>query len=631
MIGFSRCRSKVVATVLAIVFCATFPVQAQSPHEYVVRFRDGSVISMLLPDHSIQWQSVSDEGRITPLELPIAEVEQLELVLSPVTERVRNVRRLIDELGDKDYQVRENASRELLTQAGPFLSVIEASRGSLDPEVNWRLEVVYQTLRNVGDDPVSPSYDRLQLSPDTARQVSPGIAGNWQVVGTYRGFEIPLSRENVKSISRGPVPDVASLAEARMGERLDERDIGGLPEDRVHIDFDTNSKGEDLQRGTAINDEYVDRGVQLRTNIEGGFIGVFSYSVPGSLSKKNSAGGQWAKDGERDYKGITTVNFCVPGEAHVPAGVHYFGCFLSIVVKDGTLLRFFDGRGHLISEQLTDNSRDEQTDFVGFYSPIPIARVEIHPTAIDGNYAFDDFLFDSPQSLVVDEIQNRLTVVTQAGEKVEGTGWVIEQAGVKFSALTVGEMQVDYPRHEVAALIQHFYDSDASVNQTSLWGRTSNGSVLRLKAVDSALVPVLFAETRLGLEEFACLWNGYVFEPDKTLESLPAESQFPVRQIEEGVAPVKRLELKAQGWEIEEADGTVSDYTSEALPMIFVRAAPQVPPGQGRLLTVDEQLLVIDGNWISLVDWDASGVTLSLGEEKLVLGWDQVRYLRFPE
>jgi hypothetical protein len=32
-----------------------------------------------------------------------------------------------------------------------------------------------------------------------------------------------------------------------------------------------------------------------------------------------------------------------------------------------------------------------------------------------------------------------------------------------------------------------------------------------------------------------------------------------------------------------------------------------------------------------LVDWDASGVTLRLGEEPLVLRWNQVRYLRFPE
>ncbi len=618
-------------TFLAIVFSVAFHVHAQSPQEYVVRFRDGSVISMALPDHLIQWQSVSDEGRITPLALPLAEVEQLELVLSPVTERVRNVRSLIDELGHKDYQVREHASRELLSQAGPFLSVIEASRGSQDPEVNWRLEVVYQTLRNVGDAPVAPSYDRLQLSPETTRQVSPGIAGDWQVLGTYRGYEIPLSRENVKSISRGPVPDVAALAEARMGERLDERDIAGLPEDRVHIDFDTNSKGEDLERGTAINDEYVGRGVQLGTNIEDGFVGVFSYSVPGSLSKKNSAGGQWSKDGERDYKGITTIKFCVPGQPDVPAGVHYFGCFLSIVVKDGTLLRFFDGRGHLISEQLTDNSRDEQTDFVGFYSPIPIARVEIHPTVIDGNYAFDDLLFDPPESLVVDGVQSRLTVVTHAGEKVEGKGWAIERAGVKFSALTVGEIQAEYRRDEVAALIQHFYDSDTSANPTSLWGRASNGSVLRLTVVESALVPELSVATRLGIDEFTCLWSGYVFEPDKALESIPAESQFPLQQNEGRVESVNRLGLKTQGWEIEEADGTLSDYTSGTLPTVFVRPAPQIPPGQGRLLTVDEQLLVIDGSWISLVDWDASGVTLRLGEEPLVLRWNQVRYLRFPE
>jgi hypothetical protein len=631
VIEVTRFRLRVRFAVVAIVLSAVIPAWAQDTHQYFVRFRDGSVISMELPDHLIQWQSVSEDGRITPLALPISEVAQLELVLSPVTERVRTVRRLIDDLGNEDYQVRENASRELLSQAGPFLSVVEASRGSLDPEVSWRLEVVYQTLQGGLDQPETPSYDRLSLNPDSKLQVLPGIAGDWGVVGNYRGFEIPLSRENVKSISRGPTPDIASLAEARMGERLNEEDIDRLPEDHFHVDFDTNSKGEDIERGSVINNEFVGMGVQLSSTIENGFIGVFSYSVPGSLSGNNSAGGQWAKDSNQDYKGMTTVKFCVPGQPDVPAGVNYFGCYLSIVVKDGTLLRFFDGRGHLISEQLTDNSRDEQTDFVGFYSPVPIARVEIHPTVADKNYAFDDFLFDQPKSLVVDEVQNRLTVVTRLGEKVEGTGWSVDRSGVKYTDLTVGDLQVDYPRDQIAALIQHFYDSDASANTLALWGQTTHGSLLRLKAEGALLKSELAPETTFTIEDFTTLWSGYVFEPDQILESLPAEMKFPVRQIDEQLDSVKELELTARGFKIEGNDETIYDYDSESLPLVVIRPAPAVASNFGRLLTVDDQRLIIDGKRISLVDWDSDGIELKLGEQKLKLGWNQVRYLRFPD
>ena len=627
----TRFRLSVRFAIAAIVLSAVFPTRAQDTNAYVVRFRDGSVISMEIADHVIQWQSVSEDGRITPTSLPISEVEQLDLVLSPVTEKVRVVRSLIDNLGDEDYEVRENASRELLSQAGAFLSVVEASRGSLDPEVNWRLEVVYQALQGDLDKPATPSYDRLRLNPESTRQVAPGIAGDWSVVGTYRDYEIRLTRENVKSISVGPTPDVASLAEARTGERLNEQDIERLPEDHIHVDFDTNSKGEEIQRGTVINDEYVAKGIQLGTTIEGGFIGVFSYSVPGSLSENNSAGGQWSKDGEQDYKGVTTVKFCVPGQPEVPAGVHYFGCFLSIVVKDGTLLRFFDGRGHLISEQLTDNSRDEQADFVGFYSPVPIARVEIHPTLTDKNYAFDDFLFDQPQSLVVDEAQNRLTVVTRSGEKVEGTGWVIDKNGIEYSALTVGDLQVTYPRDEIAALIQHFYDSEAAANQPTLWGQTANGSLLRLETMDDSLTAELTPNTTFRIEDFSCLWSGYVFDQDKILKSLPAEVEFPVQAVDEKIESVKGLGLTEQGWRIEGPDGTLIDYDAGSLPLVILRPAPAIAPQLGRLLTVDEQLLVIDGQWVSLVDWDDTGVELKLGEQQLTLPWDQVRYLRFPD
>ena len=599
---------------------------------YVVEFRDGSVASIEIPDHIIEWQSVGVDGRITPQSLPFREVQELKLVLKPVTKRVRQVREWIDNLGNADYEVREAASRELMAKAGPYLSVVKASRGSQDPEVGWRLEVVYQTLIEAANEAAEPSYDVLNLTPSSSFEISSGDAGDWEMMGTFRGHPVRLSRENVACIRQGELPEARQLAQARVGERLSESDIGRFPENRQHLNFDVDSSGQEIARGTVIDDEYSDMGVRFSSTVEDGFVGIFSYPVRGGLTEKNSAGGQWAKDQSKDYTGISTISFCKPGDIQTPATVNYFGCFLAIVVKDGTILKFFDSQGRLISEQATDNSKEEQKDFVGFYSPTPIARVEIHPTAKDANYAFDDMLFDPPRPILEGEATNRLTVVTKSGERIEGRGWTIGENAVTLSELTLGVEQLEIPRDQIVAIMPQ-RDGGATVplTQESFWGLTSNGSLLRLSRNEGSFSLTLLPEIEKSPEDFSSVWVGLASEGRKQLGRLEGQVEVPAVYLEGKLSTVKEVRLSKESWNWVSDDGTAVVTPVDQTPLILFEQPSAANIETGQLVTVDDQILIIDSVGCTLEEWNGDRVVLRLGEKELRVPWDQVRSLRFPK
>ena len=599
---------------------------------YVVEFRDGSVASIEIPDHIIEWQSVGVDGRITPQSLPFREVQELKLVLKPVTKRVRQVREWIDNLGNADYEVREAASRELMAKAGPYLSVVKASRGSQDPEVGWRLEVVYQTLIEAANEAAEPSYDVLNLTPSSSFEISSGDAGDWEMMGTFRGHPVRLSRENVACIRQGELPEARQLAQARVGERLSESDIGRFPENRQHLNFDVDSSGQEIARGTVIDDEYSDMGVRFSSTVEDGFVGIFSYPVRGGLTEKNSAGGQWAKDQSKDYTGISTISFCKPGDIQTPATVNYFGCFLAIVVKDGTILKFFDSQGRLISEQATDNSKEEQKDFVGFYSPTPIARVEIHPTAKDANYAFDDMLFDPPRPILEGEATNRLTVVTKSGERIEGRGWTIGENAVTLSELTLGVEQLEIPREQIVAIMPQ-RDGGATVplTQESFWGLTSNGSLLRLSRNEGSFSLTLLPEIEKSPEDFSSVWVGLASEGRKQLGRLEGQVEVPAVYLEGKLSTVKEVRLSKESWNWVSDDGTAVVTPVDQTPLILFEQPSAANIETGQLVTVDDQILIIDSVGCTLEEWNGDRVVLRLGEKELRVPWDQVRSLRFPK
>ena len=599
---------------------------------YVVEFRDGSVASIEIPDHIIEWQSVAVDGRITPQSLPFREVQELKLVLKPVTKRVRQVREWIDNLGNADYEVREAASRELMAKAGPYLSVVKASRGSQDPEVGWRLEVVYQTLIEAANEAAEPSYDVLNLTPSSSFEISSGDAGDWEMMGTFRGHPVRLSRENVACIRQGELPEARQLAQARVGERLSESDIGRFPENRQHLNFDVDSSGQEIARGTVIDDEYSDMGVRFSSTVEDGFVGIFSYPVRGGLTEKNSAGGQWAKDQSKDYTGISTISFCKPGDIQTPATVNYFGCFLAIVVKDGTILKFFDSQGRLISEQATDNSKEEQKDFVGFYSPTPIARVEIHPTAKDANYAFDDMLFDPPRPILEGEATNRLTVVTKSGERIEGRGWTIGENAVTLSELTLGVEQLEIPRDQIVAIMPQ-RDGGATVplTQESFWGLMSNGSLLRLSRSEGSFSLTLLPEIEKSPEDFSSVWVGLASEGRKQLGRLEGQVEVPAVYLEGKLSTVKEVRLSKESWNWVSDDGTAVVTPVDQTPLILFEQPSAANIETGQLVTVEDQILIIDSVGCTLEEWNGDRVVLRLGEKELRVPWDQVRSLRFPK
>ena len=112
---------------------------------------------------------------------------------------------------------------------------------------------------------------------------------------------------------------------------------------------------------------------------------------------RGRSGGNCVANHEPLYQGALTIRFCQPGNAQVPAGVHYVG-FWTAYVDPGRHGRCGHRRpGRILGEALTVN---RGRDFLALKSERPIASIQVVPIEeIDEDFAIDDLCFDPPRTL----------------------------------------------------------------------------------------------------------------------------------------------------------------------------------------------------------------------------------------
>ena len=222
--------------------------------------------------------------------------------------------------------------------------------------------------------------------------------------------------------------------------------------------------------------------------------------------------------------------------------------------------------------------------------------------------------------------------MTKSGERIEGRGWTVGEATVTLFELTLGVERLEIPRDQIVAIMPQ-RDGGATVplTQESFWGWTSNGSLLRLSQTKGRFGLTALPEIEKTPEEFSSVWVGLASEGRKLISGLEGQINVPAVYFEGELSTVKEIRLSSDGWNWETEEGAAVVKPMEETPVIFFDQPWVANIDEGQLVTVDDQILIIDSVGCILEEWNGDQVVLKLEGKELRLAWEQVRSLRLPK
>ena len=106
---------------------------------------------------------------------------------------------------------------------------------------------------------------------------------------------------------------------------------------------------------------------------------------------------------------------------------------------------------------------------------------------------------------------------------------------------------------------------------------------------------------------------------------------MPSVYFEGELSTVKEIRLSNEGWNWKTEEGTAVFRPVNETPVIIFDQPSVASIDEGQLVTVDDQILIIDSVGCVLEEWNGDRVVLKLEGKELRVAWDQVRSLRFPK
>jgi hypothetical protein len=555
--------------------------------------------------------------------LPLSQIKQLRFVLTPATEQVAQVRRLLSRLGAASYQDREEAQKELLDRGARFLEIFRQTLPrTTDFEVRWRLKEIIETFEKRGDEPelLGNDYDELRLNGDQTSELH-GDVGNWTIETEYRGVKLTLTRANVLSLRNDTIrldllaePPVVSV------ERIPNDEDELFPAEVTRIDFDRGPRGEAIPAGTNISETYVPLGAIFSSSFKESYVAIEPYNVGGR------SGGRCAATHNPLYQGILTVRFCKPGNARIPAGVKCVGFWTSHIAPDGTALQAFDAGGRRLAEIKTVRS---QRDFLAIRTNIPIAYIRVVPDEdIDPDFAIDDLVFDTPKTLSEAGDPDHYSVVLRSGERLHSTSLEVQSDQLILKDLTIGIPEMRIPTDELAVLVPpHNMPPDVG-QEPRCFVRTADGSVFRARS-DGGLKLDRFAELPIDANRLVALWGAETILEEPAEDAWPAEGAVMIVGHDDYVR-LSQWKL-GDAWIEADFQGDPGSHTYANSPVVWFRKAEQREKESGLLrTTVGEEIVLGTPDGFSLKSWSLEGVTVARGDKDWMIGMGEVQSLLLP-
>ena len=382
--------------------------------EFQLSLSGGSVITVDVEKQMINWISVKENGDMSKKNIPMSDVKQLLLSRAPASKQVAQIRRYLSMLGGESYVDREKAEDKLSDPrvGGQFRTLIKiCAQEENSYEVRYRIKRVLDRLKGQDDQPTSNEFDQLTLKDGTVLE---GDAGDITINCDFRGNKSILKRKDLRLLSV-PVRIPELLAaneniEVRMFHSHEDVNAQGekVPhfyrDDQVMVDFNNAPNGSELKRQSEVTTTFVPFGLKLET-AQVGYIGISGYPfkfsplpVSGNSICVFETIGTYAKR----FKGVTELQFCLPNQAAVPAGVMEIGMFIARVNHSRDfILEAYNADGDLLAAV---ESTDKPCVFAGVKANEPITKVRILSNpylfrvdrAIDQDYGMDSICFSPP-------------------------------------------------------------------------------------------------------------------------------------------------------------------------------------------------------------------------------------------
>ena len=648
-------RAQLSSLLLALAVLIPAPVAAQQ-NLYEVQLRSGTVLRCEIEDLEFRWNDVATDGAVTSSRRKLSEVESLEFASETVTEQVANVKTLCDQLADRDFHRRRQAEEQLISEAGPFIEILQKQLADarVDSESRFRLARVLEKLDDRQARPQA-AYDVLVTGAGTTR----GDAPKFQLELTAHGQSLTLRREHlvrlVKSSAAAEVPTVGLGYQAldAPGERFFQ------PHQR-QVDFDKGKNGSVLESDARLEQLFAFNGALFQCEGEGNQVFTSDYTL--ESRSRGQSGVTFDKAYDTDgltprFKGVLRISFCNPGQPTTPATTQAVGAFLQVIRPARTIvLEAYNLDDECVGVCEAFNS----TSFTGIAAdqPIAYARVLTNKTLVakdvdlDNDFATDDLSYDPLQIQPLLPRPNRHVVATRNGDVIACSALEIQTEQVVLNGIEgLGDEQdltLTVSRKNIAS-ITFAADTRKPRDLTSAgFARLSDGSVIAIGQLSNA--GAIDFPQLAWVDQMACCWGRENSCRYPTAEDLQQELpvavfptyrswlnnlQLDATQIAwnaQGSAIQKQFETEVEG--ISDPDWG-SQFDLRQAPCIWfpkTLASDSQPASVGMLRLTDGQRFCLGGQaGFRLTALTNDDIELSNGSEKILLPLSQVKSIVLPD
>ena len=491
-----------------VVLIATSDATAESLQLF---FIDGRVIAAEIATESLEWTHVSDAGVSTIKTIRLSDIRELVLTKTPAAKQIAKIRQLIEQLDSPEYHLRQEAEKKLANPelSAPFIDLLQQKSDDPRTEVRIRLERILNRLE--GERRQSNlMFDTLVLKNGDSMQ---GDAGDFQWDGVFKGRTIKVRRNELTSVSTEAAASITNNGAAQGKNKAfvklfhSHEEFAADKSLRV-VDFSSDPSGNLLIKNVDVSKTFVPWGLKFDDSGKG-YVGIPGFkldvnSLPvgkqliAKFNKKPGLGGI-------PYKGEVKLNFCVPNQPMLPAGVYRFGTFIATVDSPRSfILEAFDRDGDLVG---TVEAEETRCGFLGIESTTLIHRIQIRSNPylyrVDGNvdddFALDTFYFTKPVPVALPVNEATQGVVLRDGTRLVGNVSFKDPIQVLVESGDLGELKFKLDE------VREIGFGKVAARQLKTWmATTTDGSTLVVDPLQGFKSSLLKRSVK---ENLLCLFN----------------------------------------------------------------------------------------------------------------------------
>ena len=521
-----RCIRPCIRALIFFTACIAAPFSAVPfihATELEITLVSGSVFRAEVPLDAINWKEVQSDGQMTSRRIPTRDIARLWLCETPASNQVAEIGELLSRLQSDDYRTREQAETKLSLPevGGRFPKMLRQLAAGADLETKYRIGRILDKISDAESSTIS-QFDELELK---SGRILRGDAGGFGFTCAVDGQRLNLQRNQLQMLRHTDANrprEIEAQAEPVTTEIvLESKGKFYLPE-QTTVSFDTDPLGNELIRKMDIGSVFTPLGLMLGC-AEPGYVGIsgYGFKYPDTPTGDNSGSVFTAvKNGNqvryKKFRGTLTIDFCMPNQPHIPAGVNEFGIHIATVNHERDfIMEAFNGAGQVIA---TVEAGERDCPFLGVRSNELIARLRIRNNPflgklqrkIDDDYAFDSICFSKPEILLTAATTGESDTNKTLVRLKSGNFWVAGRIELKRDGtIELFDDDFEMPLTFATDAVEFLSlpdTSDAQRPKRSSWSvQLTDGSILNVapgKVFHSQLIPDYIAPT----DQIVAIW-----------------------------------------------------------------------------------------------------------------------------